>query len=327
MSHRFRRWLQGSWVTALVASVVALPAAAQTAPSLLLKSWHEYPHIADTFDEPIFIDGGHTQDGEDIDLLVYDSYGRIKFDRNSPDPNMWLGYRVMAIGMDENIPNLPGDLTDLSVALAMQLGESSDNWRWSLALGAGTANDGHWSNTDAIYGIVTLNGTHRIDEDSAIDLGVFYNGNRTLIPDVPLPYAMYRYKLSDEFAYRVGIPYSGLSWDPAEEVSVDLEYSFPTNLLANVSLHLDKHWSIFGEFARQVDGFFLNDEGHQRVFYEANRISGGVRFMKAPLIDIRAGVGFAIDQEFASGFDIRDLDSIAKPSDELMFFFTVQGTF
>jgi hypothetical protein len=326
MNHRIASPL-GLLFAAIGFVIGALPASAQTSPSLLLKSWHEAPHIGDTYDEPIFINGGHTQDGEGIDLLVYDSYGRIKFDRNSSDPNIWLGYRAMTIGIDGDQPNLPGDLTDLSLAVAFNLGESSDNWRWSLALGAGTANDGHWSNTGAIYGIGTVNGTHRIDEDSAIDIGVNYDGNRTLLPDVPLPYAMYRRKLTEEFGFRVGLPYSGLSWNPLKELSIDLEYSFPTNLLANVSLNLDKHWSFFGEFTKQVDGFFINDVDNRRIFYQANRISGGVRFIKAPLIDIRAGVGFAMDQEFSSGFDIRDLNTIAKPSNELLFYFTVQGTF
>ena len=44
-------------------------------------------------------------------------------------------------------------------------------------------------------------------------------------------------------------------------------------------------------------------------------------------IDARAGVGYAFDQEFSTGFDIRDTDTVAELSDEAFFFFTVQGRF
>jgi hypothetical protein len=302
-------------------------ASAQTGPSLLLHIWDEAPHFADTFDEPIFILGGHTKDDEDIDLLVYDSFGSIKFDRQSQDPNIWLGYRALTIGIDGDQPELPGDLTDLSLALAIDLGEGDDNWSWSVAFGAGTANDGHWSDTGSIYGIGTLNATHRIDSDSALDIGVWYDGNRTILPDIPLPYAMYRRRVSDEFAYHVGLPYSGLSWRPFDALTAKLEYSFPTNLLASASVDINKEWSVFCEFIETLDAFFIHDEPNRRIFYELSRIDGGIRFAKLPSLDLSVGVGMALHQEFSTGFDVRDLDSIAEPSEEVLYFIRLRGTF
>ena len=152
--------------------VLASAAWAQTGPSLLIKPWGDQPQWASTFDEPVFINHGHTKgDGGTIGILYYDSFGRVKFDHDNSDPNFWMGYRMLAIGIDGKQPNLPADLNDLSIATAFKLGEGTDGWRLSLLAGAGTANDGHWSNSDAIYGIADLDAPAHAEFSSRFDAG------------------------------------------------------------------------------------------------------------------------------------------------------------
>jgi len=308
--------------------LIAALAHAQTGPSLLIKPWDKQPEWASTYDEPVFINDGHTKgDDRKIGILYYDSFGRVKFDHDNSDPNFWLGYRMLAIGIDGDHPNLPGDLNDLSIAAAFKLGEGANGWRLSLLAGAGTANDGHWSNSDAIYGIADLNASQRLDEDTYLHIGVHYSGNRTFWPDIPLPYITYAHRDSESFFYEVGAPTSAVTWKPLDRLTLQASYTVPINLFANVSYALTKELSIFGEYSRTLDGFFRNQQGDTRLFYDLARVSTGVRWIKAPLIDIRGGIGYAFNQEFSTGFDVRNTHTLAKPSDEVLFFFTVQGAF
>lgn len=312
----------------LAAISIHAGAFAQTGPSLLIQPWADKPQYASTYDEPMFIFGGHTKgDDEDIDILYYDSFGRVKFDRDNPEPNFWLGYRAMTIGIGGDQPGLPGDLNDISLAAAFRLGDGSGEWQLSIAGGAGTANDGHWGNSDAIYGIATINAAHRIDDRSALNIGINYNGNRTFLPDVPLPYLVYQHRSSKSFAYSLGVPTSGVTWSPTNDLTFHASYTVPTTILASVTYGLNKEWSIFGEYTQTLDGFYVEDQGDTRLFYEKSILAAGVRWIHEPLIDIRGGLGYAFDQRFSRGWDVRDLDSVAKPSDEMVLFFTVQGTF
>jgi hypothetical protein len=300
----------------------------QTSPSLLIEPWKDEPHWADTYDEPMFNPSGHSKgDDRDIDLVYYDSFGRVKLDRDDQKPGFWLGYRALTIGVGGDQPLLPGDLVDVSVAAAFQVTEHDQPWRWSLAVGAGTANDGHWSNSDALYGVATLNASHQIDERSALHIGLNYDGNRTFLPDWPLPYFVFEQRASEDFSYRLGLPSSGVAWKPWEYLTVSAGYSVPINLSVRISLDVAYDMSLFTEYGRTLDGFFLQDGGHTRLFYEMSRVSAGVRWIREPWIDLRVGVGYAFDQEFATGFDVRDLDTLVEPSDEMLVFFTVQGTF
>jgi len=328
MNRLVRSTVPSALAAAIIALVCESSANAQTNPSLLIDRWTAAPQWASTYDEPMFIDGGHIKGSDDdIDLLYYDSHGRVKFDHDNADPGFWLGYRALTMGINEDVPELPGDLNDISVAAAFRLGDLSTDWRLSVAAGAGTANDGHWANTDAIYGIGTVVATRELDETSRLHIGLDYNGNHTLWPDAPHPVLTYECRLDRDWTIKLGSPSTGFRWTGLHPITVSFDYTVPTNVLANVSYELNKDWKLFGEFGRTVDGFFRNDQGDRRLFYELNRVTAGVHWIKGKLIDLRLGAGYAFNQRFSSGFDIRNLDTVASPSDEVMFFLTVQGTF
>jgi hypothetical protein len=305
---------------------MALPAHAQIGPALVTEPWKPVPHWADTTDEPTFIDGGRDlRSGEKIDVFYWDSTGRVKLDRHDPDPAAWFGYRVLAIDIDSDVPDFARGLMDIAVVGAVKLGTWED-WTFTLIGGAGTANDMHFSNTDAIYGLGNFDAALAVDDNATLHVGVNYNGNRTLLPDVPLPYAMYRRRIDDTLSFTLGWPHSGVVWRPMEPLVLTAEYEFPVNVSTNASWYFTQWLSVFGEYRQTIDGFYIHDEDNRRLFYEWRRVAGGVR-VETKWFDVRAGAGYAFDQEFSTGFDLRGLDTAAEPEDGLMFFFTIQGTF
>jgi hypothetical protein len=255
-------------------------ASGQISPLLVIEPWEPESQWADTVDELLFINGGHDKrSGTDIDIFFWDSSGRIKFDRKDADPRFWLGYRILTIDVDApGVSAIHGELNDVAVVGALRLGESGD-WAWTAMAGAGTANDGHFSNDDAIYGIGNLDAARAIDGRSAFHIGVNYDGNRGLLPDVPLPYVAYRYD-SDDLSLTLGVLSSSVEWRPIEPITLTVQYSMPENAHAGLAWSLSDNVSLFTEYRRTLDGFYIDGSGgHAGDLGAVGRCSrgGGIR--------------------------------------------------
>lgn len=306
---------------------IAFSSAAQTGPSLLIDPWSNDPQWASTIDELVFINGGHDKRSDlDLDIFYWDSEGRIKFDRDNADPDFWMGYRALTMTVSSGVAGLPDDLSDISVVGAFKLG-GNEEWKVTGLVGIGTANDGHFSNGDSWYAIANVNATKTLDERSKLHIGVNYHGNRTFLPDVPLPYAMYETKVSDKLLLKLGLPGSGLVWRPLKPLVIQAEWKVPFNLSGNVAWWFNEKLSVFAEYKRTYDAFYLDGREHTRLFYDASRVSTGVRLILGDLVDAAVGVGYAFDQEFTTGYDVRDTKTFVEPSDEVLLFFTLRGTF
>jgi hypothetical protein len=292
------------------------------------------PHWAVTDDEPTYIMGGEAVDAgtgqrDDINIFHWDSTGRIKLDREESDPEFWLGYRAMTIAIEGDFSQITGDLNDVALVGAFALNERghADSWRIDFAAGAGTANDGHWSNTDAIYGIGAINASQQLDQDSFLHVGISYQGNRVLFPDVPLPYISYIQKVDESLSYELGVLRNAVLWDVTDGLRIEASYLTATTLAATITADVSNQWSVFFEYKDTIDGFYQNDRGNGRVFYERSQVAAGVQFDLGTSTTVRLGGGWAFHQDFATGFDIRGTDSILRPDDAALFFLTLRGTF
>jgi len=299
---------------------------AQVDPTMLLVDWDQNPHWANTFDEPLFFNSGDMKgNGPGIKMFRWDSLGVVKLNRNDPDPQSYFGYRYLSMDIESSAP-LPGGMEDLAIVGAFKLGENEGGWDITFNGGMGTSNDGHYSNSDALYGVAAINASRPIDEDSRIHIGISYQGNRVLFPDIPIPYAMYEHKLNEQFRYRVGIPNSAIEWKPGENVTVSLNYDYPMNVRSSITFKLNDSWSLMGEYVHSIDGVFLDGQNNTRFFHQFQRFDAGVRW-KSKWIDITIGVGYAFDQRFETGYDIRHTSNAGRPSDEMFLMLVLQGIF
>lgn len=306
---------------------VSLVATAQTGPSLLIDPWSSDPQWASTTDELVFINGGHDKRSDrDMDIFYWDSEGRIKFDRENASPDFWLGYRILTMDVSSGVRGLPDNLNDVSLVGAFKIGECED-WVFSGMVGMGSANDGHFSNEYGLYAIANLNATRTLNERSKLHIGVNYHGNRTFLPDVPLPYAMYETKVNDELSVRLGLPGSGVVWRPLEPLVLRAEWKVPFTFNAQAAWWFSEKQSVFLEYKRSYDAFYIDGAERNRLFYDSNRVAAGVRVIFGDLLDATMGLGYAFDQEFARGYDVRDTRTFVEPSDEVFLFFMLQGIF
>ena len=83
---------------------------------------------------------------------------------------------------------------------------------------------------------------------------------------------------------------------------------------------------MFAEFVRSVEAFFLDGTKNDRLFYELQRVSAGVRW-SGRTTTVRVGVGYALNHEFTRGDTFDSVDTVADISEKPYAFVKVVGTF
>ncbi len=312
--------------TAMSTSLLS-SAKADTSPYLMLLPWSEDAGYFQSFDRPVFHDTGHTkQTDRRTRIFSYESTGRARFDKSQTFPDFSVGYRVNSLETGLNDPLIPSGFIDIALAAGVQLGQLTPDWTLSLVGGLGIATDGHFDNHEAFYGIASLNARWTITEKQTLDVGLAYNGNRSIFPDVPLPYAVFTHNLSPELTYAFGVPMSMIVWRPIEQVTLRASYFVPFNMNLEAAYHFTKQLSVFAGYEDATDAFRL-ERADTRLFYEVQRVMAGVRWVVMPNLDITLGGGYAFGQELTTGFDVRDDNGFEKLSDEPFVFFTLRGGF
>lgn len=300
---------------------------AQVDSNLLRRDWRPEPHWADTYDKPFYILRGDL-DVVDHEYAVFhwDSTGRVKTDRETRDPAFWFGYKVLTVMVDSGFDPIDHGLYDVGLAVAGRLGSLGDGWSLDASGGAGTANDGSFSNTNAIYAAVTVDAIHDLGPGRYLHLGLTYDGNSALLPAMPLPLVEFEARLSESIRLRAGVPHAEVEVQPLTALSLLLIAEYPGDVRAHAEYSLGGGFRVFSEYVRRVDGFHLRDDGRTRLFYLLNTGEAGIRYSTS-WIDLSLSIGAAFGQRFFTGYDLRERDHVVTPGDRPMVALTVQGTF
>jgi len=310
----------------LVLAVIA-PVQAQSPRDMVILPWQAGTHFAETLDDLYITANGHTR-GTDLDTSIFywNSYGRIRLNRHNPDPQVMIGYQILALSVSSDLQAINGDFFDLALAGGYKFDECDNGWRFSVIGGLGTANDNHFRNSDSLYGLATVNAAKTLDEKSALNLGLQYDGNRVVFPDIPLPYGMYTRRANDQLFYGVGFPVNFIRWHPLPALGLRLSYTIPAGLGADVAFWLRKNICLFIAYDESTDTFHIDDQDNRRLFYQTRRGTAGLRLI-TKWADLSLGAGYAFDQKFRSGFDLRDTTNVARLSDEPFLALKIRGTF
>ena len=298
-----------------VALALALPAAAQTGPELLLKPFPR-ERTLETRSDVVLIDQGETDNADaDFQLSLYESFGRARvFPGQRADPR--VGYDVLYLDIASDDPALPQHLTDHSVAFGMGVLDL-DGWLGGLTVGVGYAGENVYNDANAFYYMATFAVGREIDESSQVGVVLDYNGNRTIYPDLPLPGFQYRKRIDPKLLLGVGFPVTSVEWKPSDRLTFDFTYLIPDRLRARVDYAVMKTLGLFAEYDDRTEAFHIDElPGDRRLIYEQKRAEAGVRWDPFENASLIVAGGYAFDQEFNVGFDTRDAPNVAEPSDE-----------
>jgi hypothetical protein len=303
---------------------------AQTTAELTTKPWVE-GQFGETLDKLLYQEQGHVRGEDDKNAQVFwwDSKGRFRFSKTDPDA-FSLAYHWLTVNFDTNSRNVPDTLDDISLAAGFHLGDFN-GWKASAVLGLGYAHDDLFADVNGLYGIGHVLFERPTNDTDSVVLGVMYDGNSGLLPDVPLPEFAFTHR-TKEFAYSLGFPASTLRWAITDRLSLQAGYTVPYSGDVTLEYGLGNGFSVFGNYSNAFNGFYLVGEERERLFYEMRRAEIGVRYQnpdvyKGIALDVAVVVGYAFDQRLTRGFDVRDLDVQSELSDEPYIGLQLVGTF
>ena len=297
-------------------AALALPAIAfsQTGPDVLLKPWRTGEWIQSQGDFRIQNEGS-TKNSNDFRLTTYDLSGRMRLmPGEKADPRMGFNYTEFNTDGD---PALPSHMIDTSANVGVGIADWN-GWLAGITIGAGYAGSGAFDDGDAWYGMADFLVGHEFDKTSSIGFVLDYNGNRTLMPDVPLPGFLYTKQLEPQIVAGIGFPYSSIEWKPNDQMTLSAKYYLPDDLQLHIDYDVIETLSIFGDFRARQQAFHWDQitTNADRIIYISRQVEAGIRWSPVKCATLIVAGGYAFSQEFNVGFDTRDQDRIAKPSDE-----------
>lgn len=329
-----------SCVAAALLACPFAPALAQTGPELILLPWQE-GQTAQVVGYASFMDTETDGADFDLDLTRLESRGRFNLDnpapgrgepagvgqapRQAPGFATTLGYDYTYLDLSTNDPALPARLVDFSLAFGGQLGTTDfgcggGDWQVGYTLGLGYAGDVPFHDGDAWYGLGSLFAVKPIDRDTQWIVALQYDGNRSFLPDVPLPSVTYRARYNDELTYALGFPFSSITWTPDDRWTVRVRTALFISIDARVEYRPAEGWVFFGAFEREVDAFQLDgDDSSRRLIFTQQRLEAGVQVALCENTTLTVAVGYAFDQEFERGYDTRDTDTVRDLDDAVYF--------
>ncbi|MEM7577993.1 MAG: hypothetical protein AAF328_11040 [Planctomycetota bacterium] len=306
-----RRYVSIVW---LVLAGLALPAQAQTDLALMTTPWRAASPI-DGGGSVLFLPTQVDEaGGDDVDLSLVRYAGRFRPDLEH-DQKFTLAIDQTYLGIETGDALLPERLNNTAIAAGLLLGSFEafeKQWEWGGSVGVGHASSNPFGDGSGWYGLGSVFAQTRLDETSSLMIGVDFNGNRAIFPDLPLPAFVYTTRYSDQLTFALGLPINTLRWTPDEFWTVQLAVA-GIAFSADVELRLDDAVSLFAAYGGDGEGFHVaDDDSDQRLFYSAQVVEAGLRYGVTERSSLVIAGGFAFDQEFERGFDLRDTDTVRE---------------
>ena len=278
---------------------------AQVDERLVSRTWKTDNFWAETYDKPIISARGEVEEtGDKINIFHWNSEGRIKFDAKDLDPDVWIGYRALTLSINSDAEILHHPFADVAVAAAVRLGSIGTHNTIYVSAGAGTANDGRWDNSSALFPVATIEVAHKSDADTVWHAGLTLDGNRSLFPSIPLPYFFYETRFGETLTLVAGFPRTEVVFRPFKPLMLSAQWAFPSTASGRIEVDLGSGFSVFADASRRIDGFHLRHEGRTRLFYEMNTAEFGFRWVTT-WMDVGVSAGIAFGQRTFTGDDLR----------------------
>lgn len=303
--------------------VVLLPALAilvrtshaQTTPDLLVKPWEDGQAI-DTSSEGTFEAAGHTTETDQTTRLSeIHEFGRWRILPDNPATPR-IGYDMLYYDVESHDPILPKHLFDTSIGFAQPIHEFTNKWFAVVTGAVGYAGNSLFDDPHAVYAKGDIIVGRQWGPNHAILVALDYDGNRTLLPDTPIPGIAFTNRYNPQLSYVIGFPYSSITYQPTDSLQLEAGYTLLNTFEAKLRYEFIKHLSVFGNYSDRLTPFHLDTlPADRRLFLQTHQVEIGLRWSPTNMIAVSVGGGWAFGQEISRGFDDRNLTPLRHISD------------
>lgn len=277
----------------------------QTGPNLLINPWAT-GQAFDTNSTAIIRQATHTDSGKYAQVNDYQSQGRWRvLPDNEASPR--LGYSVSYFDINSSDRSLPDHLFDTSVGFAQPVARLGKYFAVVTAA-AGYAGDKPYSDSDALYFTANLLIGRQFSDDKALIFDLNYDGNRTFMPDVPIPALEYKDRVNEYFTYTVGLPINQITYTPLRGLQIDAGWSLVQTFSGRVGYTFAKGVEVYGQYIDRLSAFHLSADQNpdSRLFYQERLASIGMGWRPTRLIRVSVQGGWSFASEMYRGWDVRD---------------------
>jgi hypothetical protein len=277
---------------------------------------------------PIFETGGHVvgiDRNNNTQVQWSDNWGAVRLDNTDQD-SPFVAYRFLVGQMNTDTPLIRSTMDDVELGVGLHVGTLA-GWKISTILGVGYDSTQPFVNEKGIFGIGDITAVHTIDAQNSFLLAVDYNGNNAFLPDVPLPGFAFLHH-SQQMDFTVGYPDCKIEYRPIDKVKILAAYSVPYTARITAEYLPWEHFGFYGSAGNTMQGVVLaKQDSIDRQFFQMRRAELGLRVIFTPYVNAGVGIGYAFDQGFSEGYDIRSLRSIAHISNEPYLSIVLHGKF
>ncbi len=309
--------MRQSLMAGLLVASLLVPAAAfgQTGLGLSISTWHD-PDEFDIAHSAMFVDDGDSENpGTNFSLQRFDTQARYRL-TPPEDRDIRLGFEHHYLDIDTNHPALPTRLVDVSAGVAFDVGQWEE-WDIEAVVGGGYAGNNPFGDGRSYYADLAVIMRRPISENWSQQFSINFNQNRSVFPDIPLPSTAYIYTGRPDMVLQLGLPVSAVNWQIAPGLTLDAQYIFVLNGRAKLTYRLSDEIALFGAFRTATEAFRLDDAPeHRRLFFRQRTVELGATYSPMEDFQLELAGGFAFDQEFTEGWDLRSADDTIKVSDE-----------
>ena len=308
---------QSSSARAIVAVFLLVQASitfAQSGAELLVRPFREGTNYEAEATAYRLFEGETDNAGADYQLTLYEASGRMREDKPRGIPRFGFEFAHLAVGTED--PAIPDRLTDVSAAVALPV-PTAYGFTGGMAIGIGYAGDGPFGDPHAFYGKATLGLSKKLDDVTDLAVGIEYDGNRTIFPDLPLPGFAYRRKLDPKLVFALGVPVTSIEWKPDDRLTVEFRYLLVDRFDLRVDYRVVGGLNVFASLDQRRLAFEMDElPDHDRLLFEQRRAEAGLRWEPREDMALIVAGGYAFGQAFETGFDFRETDEVAELSDE-----------
>ena len=301
-------------LTVVVFGMSAGRAHAQTGPDLLVNPWYTGQAV-DTATDATFRAAVHSDTGRQVSFDTYHSYGRWRI---APDAEATprLGYDVLFYDFDTKDRAIPGHLWNTSVGFAQPVARI-DKFFAVVTGSVGYAGTKPFSDSDAYYATGNLLVGRQFSGNKALIFDLNYDGNRTFLPDVPIPAVEYKDRVNDALSYTIGLPLNQISYRPQTGLQVDIGWSLVQTFSGRVGYRPDPRLELYGEYVDRLTGFHQSgvQNPDSRIFLQERRAGIGIAWRPTKTISAGISGGWAFGQELYRGFDVRNYTVVRHLAD------------
>ncbi len=294
--------------------LAASVAHAQTGPSLLVNPWATGQAI-DTSSDAIIRAATHTDSGKETQVNDYESHGRWRIlPDNEASPR--LGYDVLDYDINSSDRSLPQHLWNTSVGFAQPVARLGKYFAVVTAA-VGYAGNKPFSDADAYYATANILIGRQFSDDKALIFDLNYDGNRTFLPDVPIPALEYKDRVNEYLTYTIGAPINQITYTPLTGLQIDAGWSLVETFSARFGYRFAKPFEVYGEYVDRLTGFHIsaNQNPDSRQFFQERRVGVGINWTPTRLIKVGVMGGWAFSEELYQGFDVRDYNVVRHLAD------------